>query len=57
MISIAPIAPPLLIGEKRVVLRNITWDGYQQLLKIFGNNRAATLIFDRGTLEITVPLE
>ena len=57
MISIAPIAPPLLIGEKRVVLRNITWDGYQQLLKILGDNRAATLIFDRGTLEITVPLE
>jgi Uma2 family endonuclease len=57
MISVAPIAPPLLIGEKRVVLRNITWDGYQQLLKIFGNKRAARLTFDRGTLEITMPLE
>ncbi len=57
MISVAPIAPPLLIGEKRVVLRNITWQGYQQLLKILGDNRAATLIFDRGTLEITMPLE
>ncbi|MEG4228628.1 Uma2 family endonuclease [Microcoleus sp. N9_B2] len=57
MISVAPIAPPLLIGEKRVVLRNITWDGYQQLLKILGNKRAATLTFDRGTLEITRPLE
>lgn len=57
MISIAPIAPPLLIGEKRVVLRNITWDGYQQLLKILGDNRAARLTFDRGILEITMPLE
>lgn len=57
MISVAPIAPPLLIGEQRVVFRDITWDGYQQLLKIFGDQRAATLIFDRGTLEITMPLE
>ena len=57
MISVAPIAPPLLIGEKRVVLRNITWEGYQQLLKILGDNRATRLTFDRGTLEITKPLE
>ena len=57
MISVAPIAPPLLIGEKRVVLRNITWDGYQQLLKIVGDKRSARLTFDRGTLEITKPLE
>ena len=57
MISVAPIAPPLLIGEQRVVFRDITWDGYQQLLKIFGNKRAARLTFNRGTLEITRPLE
>ena len=57
MISVAPIAPPLLIGEQRVVFRDITWQDYQQLLKIFGDKRAATLIFDRGTLEITMPLE
>ncbi|MEK0181513.1 MAG: Uma2 family endonuclease [Oscillatoriales cyanobacterium] len=57
MISVAPIAPPLLLGEKRVVFRDISWEGYQQLLKIFGDRRAARLIFDRGTLEITMPLE
>jgi len=57
MISVAPIAPPLPIGEQRVVFRNITWQGYQQLLKILGDKRAATLIFDRGILEITMPLE
>ena len=57
MISVAPIAPPLLIGEQRVVFRDIAWQDYQQLLKIFGDKRAATLIFDRGTLEITMPLE
>ncbi len=55
MVSIAPIAPPA--GEQRVVFRNITWLGYQQLLGILGNNRAALLTFDRGTLEITMPLE
>jgi Uma2 family endonuclease len=57
MISVAPIAPPLPIGEQRVVFRNITWQGYQQLLQILGDKRAATLIFDRGILELTKPLE
>jgi hypothetical protein len=57
MISVVPIAPPLLLGEKRVVFRDISWEGYQQLLKIFGERRAARLIFDRGTLEITRPLQ
>jgi Uma2 family endonuclease len=57
MVSVAPIAPPLLIGEQRVVLRNITWHGYQQILEILGNKRAARLTFDRGTLEITKPLQ
>jgi Uma2 family endonuclease len=57
MIFVAPIAPPLLVGEKRVVLRNITWQGYQQLLEILGDKRAARLTFDRGILEITMPLE
>ncbi|MCC3413437.1 MULTISPECIES: Uma2 family endonuclease [unclassified Microcoleus] len=57
MISVAPIAPPLLRGEQRVVFRDITWEGYQQLLQILGDKRAATLTFDRGTLEITMPLE
>ncbi|WP_341732829.1 Uma2 family endonuclease [Microcoleus sp. EPA2] len=57
MISVVPIAPPLTLGEQRVVFRDISWEGYQQLLKIFGDNRAARLIFDRGTLEITKPLQ
>ncbi len=57
MISVAPIAPPLLVGEQRVVFRNINWQGYRQLLEILGDRRAAKLTFDRGTLEITMPLE
>jgi Uma2 family endonuclease len=57
MISAAPIIAPLLVGERRVVLRNITWQGYQQLLGILGESRAAKITFDRGILEITMPLE
>jgi Uma2 family endonuclease len=57
MVSVAPIAPPLLVGEQRVVFRNINWQGYRQLLEILGDRHAAKLTFDRGTLEITMPLE
>ncbi len=57
MISVASIAPPVPVGEQRVVFRNINWQGYQQLLGILGDRRAAKLTFDRGTLEITMPLE
>jgi Uma2 family endonuclease len=44
-------------GEQRVIFRNITWQGYQQLLGIFGDRQAARITFDRGTLEIAMPLE
>jgi Uma2 family endonuclease len=57
MVSVAPILAPVLVGERRVVLRNITWQGYQQLLKIVGERRSAKLTFDRGILEITMPPE
>jgi Uma2 family endonuclease len=57
MVAVVPIVDPTLVGERRVVLRNITWQGYQQLLAILGEHRAARLTFDRGVLEITAPLE
>jgi Uma2 family endonuclease len=57
MVSVAPIASILPVGEQRVVFRNITWQGYQQLLGILGDRRSAMLTFDRGILEITMPLE
>jgi hypothetical protein len=41
MASIAPIKSLLPVGEQRVVFRDITWQGYQQLLEVFGDRRAA----------------
>jgi Uma2 family endonuclease len=55
MVCTAPTALPN--GEQRVVFRDITWQGYQQLLGIFGDRRATRITFDRGTLEIAMPLE
>jgi Uma2 family endonuclease len=57
MISVAPIIAPVLVGERRVIFKTITWQGYQQLLGILGEHRSARLTFDRGILEITMPLE
>ncbi len=49
-----PLQP---LGEQRVVLRGLTWLGYQQLLQILGDRRSPRLTYSRGTLEITMPLE
>lgn len=46
-----------LRGEKRVTLRGLTWQAYQQILHALPPSRAARLTYDRGTLEITMPLE
>lgn len=49
------LAPPS--GEKRVVLPNLTWQGYQQVLHALPATRAARLTYDCGVLEISMPLE
>lgn len=46
-----------LLGERRVALGGITWEGYQQILHALPQSRAALLTYDRGVLEITMPLE
>lgn len=48
--------PDQSIGERRVML-NLNWAGYQQLLQILGDRRSVRLTYDRGRLEITMPLE
>ena len=45
------------IGEKRVTLYGLTWQAYQQILTALPQTRAARLTYDRGTLEISMPLE
>jgi Uma2 family endonuclease len=44
-------------GEKRVALRGITWERYQDILRALPQTRSARLTYDDGTLEITVPSE
>ena len=48
---------PEPIGEKRVVFRQLNWQAYQQILQAVGQSRNARLTYDRGVLEITMPLE
>lgn len=49
------IAQP--IGENRVILRGLDWTAYQTILHALPHTRAARLTYDRGVLEIVVPLE
>ncbi|GAB4149877.1 MAG: Uma2 family endonuclease [Cyanobacteria bacterium J069] len=51
------IALPPTLGEKRVTLHGLTWDGYLQIVHALPQSRAARLTYDQGTLEITMPLE
>jgi len=61
MVNSQAIAPtyivPHPVGEQRVVFHNLGWQSYIQILQLLGNNRAARLTYDRGTLEMTMPLE
>ena len=57
---LAATLPPTIsqpIGEKRVTFHHLNWQSYQQLRQALGENRAARLTYDRGILEITMPLE
>ena len=49
------VTPP--IGEKRVTFHHLNWHAYQQILQAVGESRSARLTYDRGILEITMPLE
>ncbi|HBE58949.1 MAG TPA: Uma2 family endonuclease, partial [Cyanobacteria bacterium UBA11159] len=44
-------------GEKRVTLRGLTWQNYQEILRNLPQTRGARLTYDSGILEITMPLE
>ncbi|MEB3336440.1 MAG: Uma2 family endonuclease [Leptolyngbyaceae bacterium] len=57
MVAIAPPVNTQPMGEKRVTLRGLTWQAYQQILHALPQSRGARLTYDRGTLEIAMPLE
>ena len=58
MVALPSLVPsPRPTGEQRVIFYNLDWDAYQQVLHALGENRSARLIYDCGTLEITMPLE
>jgi Uma2 family endonuclease len=57
MVIAFPSATTTFDPEKRVTLKNLTWQGYQAILHALPEVRAARLTYDCGTLEITVPSE
>jgi Uma2 family endonuclease len=54
---LAPKSLDRPIGEQRVVFHHLNWHAYQQVLHALGEHRSARLTYDRGILEITMPLE
>ncbi len=46
-----------LQGEQRVVIHDVTWEGYLQILDALPQTRSTRLIYDEGTLEFTMPTE
>jgi Uma2 family endonuclease len=45
-----------ILGEQRVVLKNISWHLFESLLTALGEDRSSRLAYDRGLLEIMTPL-
>jgi Uma2 family endonuclease len=43
-------------SEQRVLLPNISWELYENLLAELGNQRSARIAYHQGQLEIMVPL-
>lgn len=47
----------LSLPEKRIVFHNLNWQRYKQIFNALGEQGSARFTYDRGTLEITKPLE
>lgn len=50
-----PVAKP--IGERRIVFRYLDWQRYQTIRQALEKNRVMRFMYDRGVLEVTMPLE
>ncbi len=58
--TITPLSPKLetaTAATSNAVLSNISWQTYQAMLADMGDYRAIRLAYNRGTLEIKMPLE
>ncbi len=55
MLVTQPIARP--VGERRVSFCHLDWQRYVSIRQALGERRIARLTYDRGILEVTVPLE
>jgi Uma2 family endonuclease len=52
-----PMTATLIQSPDRVLLENISWQTYQSLVKDFEQQPAIRLTYDRGLLEIRMPLD
>lgn len=60
MVTTAPIIKqpvPKPVGEQRVVLRSLTWQGFLTVRQSLSPDRNTRLTYSDGTLELTMPLE
>ncbi len=55
-ILIAPTPDKQVIVERLVVLEGVSWQTFKALLKDIGDSRASRIAYDRGILEIKMPL-
>ena len=55
-ILIAPTPDKQIVVERLVVLEGVSWQTFKALLADIGNSRASRIAYDRGTLEIRMPL-
>lgn len=52
-----PVEQQVTPAENRVVLKGVSWSTFKALLADVGDNRAWRIAYDRGVLEIRMPLE
>ncbi|MEO0802968.1 MAG: Uma2 family endonuclease [Cyanobacteria bacterium J06642_2] len=60
MVSASPLISqpaPQPVGERRVVLRSLDWQGFQTLRNVLSGDRHTRLTYFREILELTTPLE
>lgn len=51
------VKPETKLAEQRLTLTHVAWDTYEKLLDAFGEHRAVRFHYDKGVLELMVPLE